>query len=292
MTVTTSPTQKSTTVRMFGVRRPVRAAFAVLDRVAPAVGAAWAERIWFTLPAHARRVDPPPGGTPFAIPVDGHLVAGRRWGEGPAVYLLHGWAGHSGQYAPLVPVLVELGYRVVVLDAPSHGASQPGAFGPRSSSIPEFAAALGAVVAEHGPAHAIVAHSMGATAAATAVCDGLRADRLVLLAPMASPLTYSRQFATVLGFGARTHRRLVDRVARRVGAPMHHFDIVAIGSAVAMPKTLVVHDRDDPATPVADGIAVAGAWPSARLHLTSGLGHNRVLRDPDVLAEIAGFVSG
>jgi hypothetical protein len=76
------------------------------------------------------------------------------------------------------------------------------------------------VVATHGPVRAIVAHSMGATAAPVALCEGLRAGRLVMLAPMASPLSYARQFATVLGFGERTLRRLVTRVEHRVGAPM------------------------------------------------------------------------
>ena len=133
----------------------------------------------------------PPGAT-FTLTVDGHDVVGEVWGTGPTVYLVHGWAGQRGQLTPFVAPLVARGYRVVAFDAPSHGESGPGAFGPRSSSIVEFANALTRVVAEHGPAQAIVAHSMGATAAAVALCDGLRARRLVMLAPMASPLSYAR----------------------------------------------------------------------------------------------------
>ena len=218
-------------------------------------------------------------------------MIGEAWGDGPPVYLLHGWAGHGGQLAAFAPPLVARGYRVVTFDAPSHGASAPGAYGPRSSSIPEFAAALSAVAATHGPAHAIIAHSMGCTAAAVALSDGLPARRVALLAPMASPVTYARQFAAVLGFGERTYRRLIARVERRVGAPMHHFDVPELGHTVAMPPTLIVHDRDDTSTPVTDGAAIAAAWSGARLHTTSGLGHRRLLRDPDVLAEVVDFVS-
>ena len=36
----------------------------------------------------------------------------------------------------------------------------------------------------HGPAHAIVAHSLGAKAAALAVARGAHAERLVFLAPI------------------------------------------------------------------------------------------------------------
>ncbi len=287
--------QKSTIVRMFSAPWPVRASFRALDRAAPGVGARWAERIWFTLPSPrpttTSRGDDAAPGRRFTVDVDGHEVVGEVWGSGPAVYLMHGWAGSGSQLTPFVAPLVARGYKVVAFDAPSHGSSEPGAFGPRSSSIPEFAAALTRVVATHGPAHAIVAHSMGSTAAAVALCDGMRAARLVMLAPMASPMSYSRQFAQVLGFGERTFRRLVTRVERRVGAPMRHFDVPELGRAVAMPPTLIIHDRDDVSTSVTDGAAIAAAWPGARLHVTSGLGHRRVLRDPDVVAEVVDFVA-
>jgi pimeloyl-ACP methyl ester carboxylesterase len=285
--------QKSTIVRMFSAPWPVRASFWVLDRAAPGLGARWAERIWFTLPRP--KAPPKPSeaaaGHRFTVNVDGHTVVGDVWGDGPAVYLMHGWAGYRDQLTPFVEPLVARGYKVVVFDAPSHGDSGPGAFGPRSSTIPEFASALTRVVATHGPARAIVAHSMGSTAAAVALCDGLRAGRLAMLAPMASPLSYARQFATVLGFGERTFRRLVTRVERRVGAPMRHFDVPELGRAVAMPPTLIVHDRDDVSTSVTDGAAIAAAWPGARLHVTSGLGHRRLLRDPDVITEVVDFVT-
>jgi pimeloyl-ACP methyl ester carboxylesterase len=294
MTATTRvPAEKSTTVRFFSPSLPVRRAFTALDRTAPALAARWAERIWFTLPHSPPGPVPAPAtGDPFTVDVDGGRVVGQVWGEGRPVYLLHGWAGHSGQLAPFAAPLVDRGFRVVAFDAPSHGRSGPGRFGPRSSSIPEFAAALTAVVAAHGPAHALIAHSLGGTAAAVAVRDGLRAGRIALLAPMASPLTYARQLAEVLGFGEPTYRRLIARVERRVGAPMHHFDVPELGRAAAMPPTLIIHDRTDASTPVSDGAAIAAAWPSARLHVTSGLGHRRLLRDPDVIAEVVGFIAG
>jgi len=293
MTTTVVRPQKSTTVRLFSAPWPVRVSFRVLDRLAPGVGARWAERIWFTLPTPKAPSKPrgPAPGARFTLAVDGHDVVGEAWGNGPAVYLLHGWAGHRGQLTAFVAPLLARGFRVVAFDAPSHGESAPGAFGPRSSSIVEFADALTSVIAEQGPARAIVAHSMGSTAAAVALCDGLRAGRVVMLAPMASPLSYARQFAAVLGFGERTFRRLVARVERRVGAPMRHFDVPELGRAVAMPPTLIMHDRDDVSTPVTDGAAIAAAWPGARLHVTSGLGHRRLLSDPDVVSEVVDFVT-
>jgi len=291
MTQVIARPQKSTIVRLFSIPAPVRASFWLLDRTLPRLSARWAEQMWFTLPprrARPRTADA--AGTPFTVSANGAQIVGETWGEGPAVYLLHGWAGYRGQLTALVEPLVRRGYRVVAFDAPSHGDSGPGAYGPRSSSIPEFATALTAVIAAHGPAHAIVAHSMGSAAAAIALCDGLSAGRLVMVAPMATPMTYAHQFADMLNFGDRTMARLVARVERRIGAPMRHFDIPELGRAIAMPPTLVIHDRDDASTPVADGQAIATAWPTATLHLTSGLGHRRLLRDPDTVRTIVDFI--
>ena len=296
MTVT-APTKshKSTIVRLFAAPRPVRGLFRLLEHTAPGLGARWAERIWFTLPRRGEPAGPRIAqltpGLPFVVDVGGHRVVGESWGAGPVVYLVHGWAGHRGQLAAFVPPLVAHGYRVVAFDAPSHGASAPGAFGPRSSSIPEFAAALTAVAAAHGPARALIAHSLGCTAAAAAVRDGLPADRVVLLAPLASPLSFARQFAAALGFGDRTYRRLIARVEHRVGAPMDHFDVPAMGGTAALAPTLIIHDQDDTSTPASDGAAIAEAWTGSRLRLTSGLGHRRLLSSPDVVADVTDFVT-
>jgi hypothetical protein len=73
---------------------------------------------------------------------------------------------------------------------------------------------------------------------------------------------------------------------------MHHFDVPELGRAVHMPPTLIVHDRADRSIPVADGIAIAEAWPTARLHVTSGLGHRRLLREPEVVGAVVDFIDG
>jgi pimeloyl-ACP methyl ester carboxylesterase len=123
----------------------------------------------------------------FAVKSDGARIAVETWGEGTPVYLVHGWAGRRGQLSALIDPLVARGHRVVAFDAPSHGDSSPGVRGPRSSSIPEFANALWAVVVRFGSPHAVIAHSMGATATAVALCDGLVAERVVMLAADGEP---------------------------------------------------------------------------------------------------------
>jgi pimeloyl-ACP methyl ester carboxylesterase len=301
--------RKSTIVRirLALASRSVRVAFWVLERCAPALGARWAERLWFTIPrARApRRGSRNPEGVPrsiqpggtgrdagerFEVPVDGRPVVGRVWGEGEPVYLLHGWGGSAWQLGAFVAPLLRAGYRVVAFDAPSHGESAPGPGGPRGSNLLEFAAALRAVVDAFGPPRAVVSHSLGCSATAYALRDGLAADRVVFLAPMADPRPYTHQFARRLGFGERVRARMVERIERRVGVPMSTFDLPAMARQMTPPPLLVVHDRDDREIGWSGGRDVSRAWPAARLLLTSGLGHRRILRDPEVVAQVVEFV--
>jgi pimeloyl-ACP methyl ester carboxylesterase len=284
--------QKSTIVR----------SFRFLEQIAPSAGARWAETLWFTVPrARGPRARQATGGHPFQVRVDGHTVAGEIWGgrsdgargqnDPAAVYLVHGWGGWRWQLDPFVGPLVDAGFRVVALDAPSHGGSGPGPEGPGRSNILEFADALAAVVAAHGPARAVVAHSLGSTATAFALSQGLPVDRLVFVSPMADPLPYTRAFAARLGFRERIRARLVARVERRIGMPMSAFDVPAMAHRVATPPLLLVHDRLDAETGWADSAAIARSWPGARLITTTGLGHRRILRDPAVVAEATAFVA-
>ena len=275
--------QKSTIVRSFGV----------LERVAPALGARWAETLWFRIPsARGRRDRLAEPGHPFQVQLHGRTVAGEAWGDPAAatVYLVHGWGGWRGQLDAFVGPLVAAGLRVVAFDAPSHGDSDPGLEGPGRSTLIELADALAAVVAANGPAHTVIAHSLGATAAAYALDNGLEAGRMAFVAPMVDPVPYTRVFAGRLGFGERTRSRLVARIERRVGTSMAAFAVPAMAGRVATTPLLLVHDRHDTETAWADSAAIARSWTGARLVSTSGLGHRRILRDPAVVAEVTGFV--
>ncbi|HYF77949.1 MAG TPA: alpha/beta hydrolase [Symbiobacteriaceae bacterium] len=53
----------------------------------------------------------------------GALIWYATYGAGPAVILLHGGLGHSGNWGYQVPALVGAGYRAIVIDSRGHGRS-------------------------------------------------------------------------------------------------------------------------------------------------------------------------
>lgn len=203
--------------------------------------------------------------------------------QAPVALLAHGWGGHGLQWAALAQRLLAHGLAPVMLDFPAHGRSA----GWRTS-LPQFARALDYVAQRLAP-HSLVAHSLGATAAAFARTRGLAVQRLVLAAPAGSPLGYTRGFATVFGIGETVRAAMQQRIEATQAVLMEQFEAAALAPRLTGP-TLVVHDQSDRVNPVADGRLYATAAQS-RLLETQGLGHRRLMADPAVLDQISAFVA-
>lgn len=207
----------------------------------------------------------------------------------PVVLLAHGWGGSGLQWSALADGLLARGLAPVMLDFPAHGRAE----GWRST-LPQFNRAIEYVIqrlgAECGPLRALVAHSLGATAAAMACARGAAAERLVLVAPAGSPLTYLRGFAAVFGLGEAVRGAMQLRIESDEAMLMCACEAGALAPRLTL-STLVVHDEEDRINPFSDGQAYAELAPRARLFRTSGLGHRRPLRDAQVLAEVMEFVA-
>jgi pimeloyl-ACP methyl ester carboxylesterase len=268
-------------------------AFAMLERVAPGIGAKLLDRIWFRLPSvseKARRLRVElPEPIPFEVPFGEGTLHGKSYGDGPTIYLVHGWGGWGLQLAAYIPPLLADGFRVVAYDGPSHGGSSAGPEGPHRSTMPELADAFEAVVAAQGPAYGVIAHSLGAAAISQALKRGLRATKIVFLATATDFRPTLDLFQAYLGFGPRVRDRFLRRFARKFG-PMEDFVVSSvIEKLTGLPELLVIHDRGDRETPYEGSVRLAEVWPGARIELTEGLGHNRVLWDPAVVESARSF---
>lgn len=208
------------------------------------------------------------------------------WGEGPLVLLVHGWEGRGSQLAAFVNPLVAAGHRVVTFDAPGHGASD----GTRSS-LPHFTWALRGVLDATAPPHAIIAHSLGCAAATLALRDGVTANRLVFMAPPLEPVDYTARFGEILELERPIIDRMRARIEERFLRKWSDYSLAETAKEMTAPL-LIVHDRTDQDTYWSEGAALSAIWPGARMITTEGLGHRRILRDPEIVAAATAFVAG
>jgi pimeloyl-ACP methyl ester carboxylesterase len=276
----------------YGGNRAVRWLGAMLrttHRMAPALGTRLTMRLFFTpMPPKwvARRKSLPQGWRVDSLPFDGGKLAVWRHtdieatAERPRVLLVHGWAGDALQMSALGDALHEAGFEPVLLDFPGHGRSD----GWRST-LPQFVRALFAASARLGPWHAVVAHSLGALAAAHAAGRGLPVQRLALLAPSPPPSPFIGWFARSFGLADAAAQQLRASIERREGVPLAQFEPEWIAPRLAQP-TLVIHDRDDRVAPQAVSERLVRLLQRGELRATEGLGHRRLLGDAGVAAAV------
>jgi pimeloyl-ACP methyl ester carboxylesterase len=215
----------------------------------------------------------------------GDRVALWRWGQGPAVALVHGWGSRAARLTAFVEPLVEQGFSVIAFDAPAHGESDG-----RLGSGVQAAQALRAIAATT-PLYGVVGHSLGAAATLMALRDDLHLRRAVFIAPPADIVGYTVRFAQLFGLRDDVLDAMRRRTERRLRFAWRDLDLIGIASAVRGVELLVVHDRGDEDVTWDNGARLAAAWPGASLVTTEGLGHHRVARDPSIVARAAAFLA-
>jgi pimeloyl-ACP methyl ester carboxylesterase len=266
-----------------------RAALTAFGTVFPARAADWFERVLLT-PGPAPAVDVPRPTIAHAshrLPYGWGWLAVSEWGvAGDAVLLLHGWGGRAESMHALVEPLVAAGFRAITLDLPGHGRS---AGGPRTNLIDCAGAAL-QVGRAFGPLAGMVSHSFGGPVGALAWRHGLRAERVVMLAPPLSIRDVSLPVGDWLGLPRHVSHRMLDSLARRLHVTWDELRTDRLAAQITAP-VLVVHDEDDKVIPWSHGAAVARAAPRGRLRTTTGLGHRDVLVDDAVVRAVIGALT-
>lgn len=274
----------------------LRAAFHGADALSPRLAAALAAPLFLRTRRHPvpeRELAVLQGAERHELPTERGPAVAWVWGRPapvsspvPTVLLAHGWEGRGAQLGAFVEPLRRAGFRVVAFDAPGHGEA-PG----RSSSLPALGAALEAAAARWRPAVGVVAHSAGAIGATWALARGLTPARVVFVAPGADLLGYTAAFAGLLGLGSEARRRLARRIERRIGVTYGELEPLERAREMTVPL-LTVSDRDDPEARLETVEALVASWPGAELRVTRGLGHRRILWEPDVVDAAVGFLAG
>jgi pimeloyl-ACP methyl ester carboxylesterase len=271
-----------------------RVELALATTLAPERAVEIAARLFSTPPRFAhtsRELELLATGTRYTVDTNDGALAAWRFGEREreAVLLVHGWGGRGAQLGAFVPALLEAGYQVILFDHVSHGSSE----GKRATLV-HFWNGLAAVIADAERAGTRIAgmigHSLGAAAVGAWLNETRRELRAVLVAPPTSVERHSGYFARRAGIPETVRRAMQEHFERTLGRRWADFELPDAVAHVRAPM-LVVHDRGDAEVSFGSGLALARAWKGARLRATEGLGHNRILRDPEVVQDAVDFIS-
>lgn len=268
---------------------PVRWFFRGLSVVTPPLAVPIAARLWCT----PMRGKMKPSERPvmeeadrFSLEVEGNTIEGWSWGQaGSTILLLHGWGSRGSRLSSFVGPLREAGFRVATFDGPAHGSST----GKTTTGI-YYSRALAAVAEHLGGADGIVTHSMGGWVASLGLARGISLERAVYIAPPDDMKYYSTMFAHQTGFSMKVQERAERRLEIETGVDWSQLRVENVYGGHDLPL-LVIHDRDDPVTPLEQGEAVHRAWAGSELMVTEGLGHRRIVTDREVIARTVAFLT-
>ncbi len=195
-----------------------------------------------------------------------------RFGEGPAVLLIHGWEGRGLQLGAYVDPLVAAGHSVLALDGPNHGRNIGGI-----GALPTFADFLTRAI-EETEAVAVVAHSLGSAAAIVASNrTGFNGTVLCLGGPAETEPIFerARAFMGLPSSGMPRFRRLLARHFDTTYDDVLNIEAVARQTPARLAAILAAGDED---VPVEESrrIIEAGGGTCTVLDVT----HRSVMWDP------------
>jgi 3-oxoadipate enol-lactonase len=249
----------------------------------------------------------------------------RRPGD-PTIVLLHGLLFDGGMWRGQVEALSALG-RVVILDGPGHGRSEPaprfmledhadalfdafGELGIRQAVIVglSWGGMVGMRLALQHPAKVAALALLDTSAESETTAKRVEYRSLVALGRrFGLPYVVYRSYLAPLMFGPRTianNTELVMESFRRtagferdglcraaIAVLVHRKNILPQLGRIRVP-TLVLCGRDDGTTVLARSEAIAKAIPNAKLTVIDGIGHMSALEDPAAVnARLVPFVA-
>lgn len=260
----------------------------IAGRISPTLTGKWLNSLWFTpQPIPLKKDDKAwidKANTEW-IQYKGQRVPIYRWGTGPAILCVHGWGGHSGQFTPLMQKLVDEGYQVIAFDAPAHGQSEG-----KRTDLTEFSDLVSLIIqGENNPIH-IVAHSMGGVASIDAISKGTPVLSLTLIG---TPLSLS-YIIQVTQSQMRLDTKIIDAhkhlMSKKYGDNVwDRFDLLQTPKDFTAPL-LLIYDKDDTQILFEVSQSLQQHWPQATSIETEGLGHNRLLRNDNVISDLHHFL--
>lgn len=261
-----------------------------LALISPALAARFAARLFctpfkFRMPEREYEMDQQSRQERLIVPGIGKEIVVYHYGKAPKkVLLVHGWSGRGTQLSVIADRLLQEGYSTVSFDAPAHGKTS----GKRTEML-EFIASCLFLEREFGPFEFAIGHSLGAMTLLQSMQRGAQFKKLVLIGSGNRVWDIMQDFIKKLGLkpviGIQM-KRYFDEIA---GMDTQELSAELVAPEIEVP-VMVIHDTEDDDVPVSAAHAIHAALPKGELMITNGLGHRKILGDPEVIKAVMTFL--
>lgn len=222
----------------------------------------------------------------FTFRIKGKRIQGYRWGSGPAVVVVHGWAGRATQFRKFIDALNANGFQVIGFDGPAHGFSEG-----KNTDVWEFEEALRWIFSNIAQPVAVIAHSYGGAAVLCSAMNGLRVPKLINISSPTIADEILRTYLRTINGSKPTGEAFKTYFRSRYGKPYEEATAMYFVQHLPQPiDLLLINDEQDQEAKMVNAEELQRVYPSAKLIRTSGLGHTRILKDDTVVAKCLDFI--
>lgn len=200
---------------------------------------------------------------------------------GPATLFVHGWNDTHRIWRRYAQDFISNARPVLLTDLPAHGASRARDCGAASAGRSVFD-----ICRAEAPIDAVIAHSFGCIAAATALQNGAKTDYVILIAP---PVLGWAEAKRREGADPAALERALEIVQAAGGGELGPFDFAGALAGYGG-KLLFIGSDADTGCPLEAISAVAAKLPGAEVRGVPDLDHRELCLDRDILSKILAFL--
>ena len=221
--------------------------------------------------------------------LNNNIIKGYRWNypSQKKILLLHGFSSSATNFHHFVNPLIQKGYEVLAFDAPAHGVSE----GTTINAV-DYADMIKKIDELYGPVKNFIAHSFGGLAVCLALED-IKHDEsttVALIAPATETTSaVDHAFKLLQIKSSRVKKEFNDIIYSIYGKPTEWYSVKRALKNIHA-KVVWAHDRDDDTTPFSDvENVVSENLKNVEFKITTGLGHSRIYRDPQIVSLVIDF---
>jgi len=199
-----------------------------------------------------------------------------EWGKEnkKTAFLVHGWEGQTGNFASLIPTLLEAGFRVVSIDAPSHGSSSNG-----KTNMFELSKILISHFKKEKP-EIVISHSFGSVNVGKVLrtYPELNVKLWVMVTTPNNFKSRINELSSTFNLSKKVTQKLIQKIEEDVNENIDDLNMVTYCNQLKnVNKAVIIHSKADKVLPIKGAIEVTKSFKQSTLYMLEGLGHYSIL---------------
>lgn len=199
-----------------------------------------------------------------------------EWGKDndKTAFFVHGWEGQSGNFASLIPVLLKAKYRVISIDAPSHGKSSNG-----KTNMFEFSKILAPIFKREKP-EVVISHSFGSVNVARILklCPDINLKLWLMVTTPNNFKSRIKEMSTKFSLNNCVTQKLISKIESDANEGIDNLNMLTYCNTLSnVEKAVIVHSKSDKILPIEGAREVNQSFKQSEIIELDNVGHYSIL---------------